>query len=158
MRAIRGSGSEKTMARYIYPTKKGDPMIIHLSDKDSPYGVIHDFLHNLYWVQNMDGEGFCYSDMVVVWDYLADWQLEQGVKPYPREITIFRATRHNDDEEFGWFFNRDDWCEGEQWIFLYDCFMFDDTSYIDGKIVPMQHLDFDKVKGKEREEAQEGEQ
>ena len=133
--------------RFIYPEKSGEPMVIHLNKDDNPYIAIHQFLHNLYWIQNNDNDGYCYSDMVVLWDVMYDWAIERGKKPRPC-IDLFRATSE-DDKEFGWFLNNDDWCEGQTWIFIYACYMFDDLVWQEDGSFKTTPLDFLKGKGHE---------
>ena len=140
---------------FIYPEKKGDPLIIRVGKNDSPYAVMDDFLHNLYWIQNNDGEGFCLSDMIVVWEIQYDYKVHKGVKPLPYWITLFKCVMDDSENRFGYFENMDDWCEGQDWIFIYDCIMMDDLVYENGSLVSPMHLDFNKVKGHERDSKEE---
>lgn len=115
------------MAEFIYPEKDlgKNPLIIHLGKDDSPYQVLHEFLHDLYWAQNMDG-GYCYGDMLVVWDALYQYDLIREEGP-SKGLSIFKSTHPSDvDTEFGYFLLDNDWNEGQEWIFIFAVYMVDD--------------------------------
>lgn len=140
---------------FTYPEKKGDPMVIHIGEKDNPYAVLGAFLHNLYWIQCNDRPGFCLSDMIVVWNFLYDYEVQDGVKPSPMSITLHQCEVDLSEDNFGYFEHPYDWFEGQRWLFIYDCIMMGDLVYENGTLVSPKHLDFNKVVGHERDSDKE---